>query len=284
VHDTLLDMADTQFEAYETKMNNKRNKSSKVNVKSNNGNPLGEENYAGKHLEGFATWLDEREGSPFSAIVDGANVAYYGLGSINYHQIKLMVTALEEMGETPLVVIPQKYAQRKFYLRQGYVQELPQVQVDILEDLENSGKLYKVPHRCLDDYYWMLSSVSNQTVSRNGATLDVGLNDDGGRWAGTRPMLLTNDQMRDHKLELLEPRLFRRWSSCHIVNYHFPPFRNDSSEEREIKFSIADFFSNEIQGNPSNIDGENDHGAIAWHFPVSDWDKNDRMCVRIPRI
>ena len=46
-------------------------------------------------------------------------MAYFGLGSVNYHQVKLMVDALEEMGETPLVVMPQKYVQKKFYLRKG---------------------------------------------------------------------------------------------------------------------------------------------------------------------
>lgn len=275
VHDTLIEMADTQFDAYETKLQKKGNKPSKIST---------EDNYAGKHLEGFADWLNDREGEPFTCIIDGANVAYYGIGCINYHQIKLMVKSLEKMGEKPLVIMPQKYAQKKFHLRQGYVQELPESQMAILQEMEDTGMLYKVPHRCLDDYYWMLSSVSNQTLSRNGATLDVSLHNEDGRFPGTRPILLTNDQMRDHKLELLEPRLFRRWVSSHIVNYHFPPFVNDAWEEREVTFAPADFTSREIQGNPSNSNGDNDNGAMAWHFPVRDWDKNDRFCVRIPTI
>eukprot|EP00979_Chaetoceros_neogracilis_P012761 scaffold3465_cov267-Chaetoceros_neogracile.AAC.2 len=275
VHDTLIEMADTQFDAYETKLQKKGNKPSKVST---------EDNYAGKHLEGFADWLNDREGEPFTCIIDGANVAYYGIGCINYHQIKLMVTAIEKMGEKPLVIMPQKYAQKKFHLRQGYVQELPETQMAILQELEDAGMLYKVPHRCLDDYYWMLSSVSDQTLSRKGTNLDVSLDNEEKRFPGTRPILLTNDQMRDHKLELLEPRLFRRWVSSHIVNYHFPPFLNDASEEREITFSAADFTSREIQGNPSNANGDHDSGAMAWHFPVRDWDKNDRFCIRIPTI
>ncbi len=35
-------------------------------------------------------------------MLDGANVAYFGLGSINYHQVQLMLDALEKMGESPL--------------------------------------------------------------------------------------------------------------------------------------------------------------------------------------
>ncbi len=159
---------------------------------------------------------------------------------------------------------------------------MTQAQLDILDNLTTSGKLYEVPHRCLDDYYWMLSSVSNQTVSSNGFDIKVSSSNDG-RWPGTRPILVTNDQMRDHKLELIEPRLFRRWFSSHIVNYEFTPFVNDIAEDRDITFVKADSFSREIQRNPSFTDCTND-GAIAWHFPVKGWNHSDRFCVRIPTI
>ena len=42
----------------------------------------------------------------------------------------------------------------------------------------------------------MLASVSDQTVSRNGANLDVPVENEEGRWPGARPMLVSNDQMR----------------------------------------------------------------------------------------
>lgn len=279
MHDTLLNMADLQYEVYDAKLQAKGQKSSDPSKKN-------EENYARNHLDSFATWLDTREGKPFTAIVDGANVAYFGLGSINYHQVKLMVDALEEMGETPLVVIPQKYAQNKFYLRKGYIQELTPPQLQILDDLNESGKLYQVPQRCLDDYYWMLSSVSNQTTSRASSDINVSPSEVG-RWPGTRPILITNDQMRDHKLELLEPRLFRRWFGSHIVNYKLDPFVKGIDEERDITFLKADSFSREIQGNyplsSSNEENGEDRNAMSWHFPVKGWDHNDRFCVRIPK-
>lgn len=200
------------------------------------------------------------------------------------------------------------------------MQELTQAQLEILDELTSSGKLYEVPSRCLDDYYWMLSSVSNQTkcctnqvemeISRNVSMdmkmnaknlTDVSPNADNvvqlvhrqvaplkpeGKWPGTRPILITNDQMRDHKLELLEPHLFRRWFSSHIVNYEFDPFVKDIWEEREIKFVKADSFSREIQGNPqsSMTTKHTSSSAIAWHFPVQGWSHNDRFCVRIPRF
>ena len=147
--------------------------------------------------------------------------------------------------------------------------------------LSKAGKLYRVPQGCLDDYYWMLASVSDQKSSRGDRNMHVEPDDGSGRWPGTRPMLVSNDQMRDHKLELLAPRLFRRWYSCHLVNYNFTAFVNEECVDREISFSTADFFSREIQGNPTtNSDGTD--GGVAWHFPVSDWDMHERLCIRIP--
>jgi hypothetical protein len=159
-----------------------------------------------------------------------------------------------------------------------------------ISSLSDAKKLYRVPARCLDDYYWMMASVSDQTRSRNGTNMDVTAGNKEGRWPGTRPMLLSNDQMRDHKLELLEPRLFRRWTSSHIVNYNFTAFVDDECFDSEIGFSAPDFFSREIQVNrtpPNNggdntNDGDDIRGGLAVHFPVSDWDFNEMFCIRIP--
>ena len=95
-------------------------------------------------------------------------------------------------------------------------------------------------------------------------------------------MLVSNDQMRDHKLTMMEPRLFGRWYGCHIVNYNFTAFVDDECVDREIGFSAPDFFSREIQGNPTPEVGFENGGGTAWHFPVSDWDLDDRFCIRIP--
>ncbi len=121
----------------------------------------------------------------------------------------------------------------------------------------------------------MLASVSNQTTARNGVNLDVPVDNKEGRWPGARPMIISNDQMRDHKLGLLEPRLFRRWFGCYIVNYNFTAFVGSESVDREIGFSPADIFSREIQAN-------NTESGKAWHIPVNDWNLDDRFCIRIP--
>jgi len=60
----------------------------------------------------------DREGKPYTAIVDGANVAYFGQnfeqGKFNYYQIQFLIDALESKGEHPLVILPQKYTRRVF--------------------------------------------------------------------------------------------------------------------------------------------------------------------------
>ena len=234
---------------------------------------------AAEELLKFSDWLDERDGEPFTAILDGANIGYYmqsfDKGRFNYHQIKFMVDTLEGRGENVLVVIPNKYGYNSFYTSKSNHQQLDSEEKSIMNDLLRRKKLYKVPPRCLDDFYWMLASISDQVSARKEIDLSVPNDDSSGRWPGVRPVLISNDQMRDHKWELLEPRLFRRWYGCHIVNYNFTAFvMGQCVEGNEIFFSQADFFSREIQGNPSGA-------GKAWHFPVSDWDLEERFVMRL---
>lgn len=297
----------------------KKNKSSKN--ETNDSSSSAAESYAIEQLDIFSQWLESSD-KPYTAIIDGANIAYYGQnfqnGNFNYHQIKYVVDALEEKGENVLVVIPWKYTNKSFYLSSmNYVDSkkkrnmyhLSEEEFQILQNLNETKKMYRVPARCLDDYYWMMASVSNQHYVPSSYSKNQFL-------PGIRPVLITNDQMRDHKLELLEPRLFRRWTSCHIVNYNFPPFvgseqlpplddmgsnstitkaTNETtisnttlSSTESISFSPPDFFSREIQGNPSGKKGKDDgsvnpqDSSMVWHFPVSDWLKNERFCIRIP--
>ena len=124
---------------------------------------------AREHLQVFSDWLDQRQGEPFTAIVDGANVGYYmqsfDRGRFNYHQIKFMVDTLERRGENPLVVIPnvsplcsfvhylyprhmvltlsQKYVQQKFYSTKGEYQKLDRAEIEVMQSLTDSDKLYR---------------------------------------------------------------------------------------------------------------------------------------------
>eukprot|EP00934_Nitzschia_sp_Nitz4_P005014 Nitzschia sp. Nitz4//scaffold205_size38804//16476//16799//NITZ4_007643-RA/size38804-exonerate_protein2genome-gene-0.42-mRNA-1//-1//CDS//3329541510//5004//frame0 len=94
-------------------------------------------------------------------------------------------------------------------------------------------------------------------------------------------MLISNDKLRDHKLALLEPRLFRRWYSNFIINFTFSAFVGDKCVDNEIGFNTADFYSREIQGNDT-LDATGTKTGTAWHFPVSDWEENESFCIRIP--
>ncbi len=138
------------------------------------------------------------------------------------------------------------------------------------------------------DTDWMLASVSNQTISTQGQNINVPKDNPDGRYPGLRPMVITNDKMRDHKMELLEERSFRRWCCSHIVNYNFTEYIENSKEERTIRFHAADLSSDEIQGNvdPSSIGSKNGggDGRIVWHFPVSEWSSNERFCLRLPTL
>ena len=92
----------------------------------------------------------------------------------------------------------------------------------------------------------MLATVSNQTTSAAGRNIRVPKNDAGGRFPGPRPMAITNDKMRDHRMDLLDERAFRRWCCSHIVNYDFEEYVEDPAEERAVRFRAADVFSDEI--------------------------------------
>lgn len=265
VHDTLLTMAAAQQEEY----------CEKLKTRSKGAREVKDGAYALQELSNFSEWLQTREGEPYTAFVDGPNVGYFGHGDVHYSQVQMVVDKLERLGERPLVIMPQKYVSPKFWLASlGFMQELTKEALEVMNNLLSSDKMYTVPSGCLDDYYWMLASVANQTDSR----LDVSTDDPQGRFPGLRPLLISNDMMRDHRLELLEPRLFRRWKNCHIVNYKIRPFVDNEWEERGVGLAPADFFSREIQGNEVADAGNK---CTAWHFPVTEWAEPHRLCIRI---
>lgn len=189
---------------------------------------------------------------------------------------------LESLGENVLVVLPSKYTRKYFYTTIGTggsagprKQVLTKEEAAILDNLIGSGKTFLVKPGFLDDYYWILASCSNQTKSRNGQDIHVEPGNEEGRWPGARPIIVSNDQMRDHKLDMLEPKLFRRWYSNFMVNYNFTGFVGRECLDAEIGFSSADFFSREIQGNKGSS------GAMVWHFPLADTE-DEWLCLRVP--
>ncbi|EEC46713.1 predicted protein [Phaeodactylum tricornutum CCAP 1055/1] len=260
----ILDMATSEQDRYELKSKQKRAQRSDF------------------ILNEFMKWLDTRAGDPFTAILDGPNIGYYMQnfegGRFSYHQLKFVVDSLESMNEKPLVILPRKYANDRIHLTIGGVmQTLKKEELQIRNYLIKTGRVYLVPPGHLDDYFWMLSSLSTQTTARNGRDLSVLPGDPGGRWPGARPMLISNDQMRDHKLDLLEPKLFRRWYSNFMVHYNFAAFVGGQCSHPDIGFNPADFFSREIQMN------QRVGGASCWHFPLTDFE-NEWFCISIPKV
>jgi len=283
VHDKLLEMSRTTTEEFITSIKArsqkpKKNSKGKGKVrKTIQDAELEIESYGYEELLKFSTWLDNREGNLYTTIVDGANVAYYGHSNVHYSSLKKIVEKLESMGERPLVVMPEKYTSKSFACRPNFYQKLTSRDQDVIDWLRDNEMIYEVPRLNLDDYFWMLASVSNQTNATLRDDFTIPISDDQGRFPGMRPMLISNDQMRDHKLDLLEPREFRRWSSCHIVNYDIALYeKNEWDEERRITFVPADSFSSEIQGNP-HTNGKD----TVWHFPISD--SADWLCIWIKR-
>ena len=259
VRDTLLEMASAQHQEFATKMK------SRGKIRQDPASSSGE--YALNELQKFADWVAEKN---FTAIIDGPNIAYFGHAVLHYSQVARMVEYLESLGEVPLVTMPYKYCQPKFYVASiNQEQVLSERDLQVIKDLKEKGQFYEVPEWCLDDYYWMIGSVVAHTrISPNEKSLP-----------GLRPLLITNDQMRDHKLALLEPRLFRRWTSCHIVRYDYGLYEGDEwLEDRAIFLEHADSFSHEIQANPTPT------GTTAWHIPIAEWSEDrphDRFVISI---
>lgn len=260
VNKTLLEMASSEHEEFAAKMQ-KQGRLRRRNMDATSGA------YAMEQLNGFSKWVAQQN---YTAIIDGPNVAYFGHSMLHYSQVARMVEHLENLGERPLVIMPHKYCQKSFHVTTiNDEQHLSDRERQLIVDLKEKDQLYIVPEWCLDDYYWMIASVVVKSeVSANQACLP-----------GLRPLLITNDKMRDHHMSLLEPRLFRRWTSCHIVRYDFEPYEGDEwVEERKVLLEHADFFSHEIQGNVAL------NGATAWHIPVAEWSEefpHDRFCISI---
>lgn len=267
VHDNLLQMAAVEHEEFFKKLQARKRKSARAQHDGT---------LALKELSRFSDWLRIREGEPFTAFVDGPNVAYFGNGEMLWHQVQLVVDKLESMGENPLVIMPQKYVAPSFWLSRGPVRMLTDDEVAVMNQLVRDKKVYVVPPDCFDDYYWMLGSIA---VQKGSDKLRVLPDNVSGRFPGLRPIIVTNDQMRDHRLDLLEERLFRRWTSCHMVKYSIRRNEEEEYEDREVEFFPADFFSHEIQQNVAPVFGN----ITAWHIPVTEWPKHDRLCLMIVR-
>ena len=141
----------------------------------------------------FVVWL-KRHG-PYSAIIDGANLALYGQnyaeGCFRFSHIDACLDLLrdEHPELKPLVFL---HVGRT---RAREAQE-PEAQA-VLERLKREKALFVTPAGSNDDWYWLYAVLA----------------------AAEKGMLISNDQMRDHIFSLLAPKYFKKWRQRHQVTY-----------------------------------------------------------------
>lgn len=196
----------------------------------------------GRPRGGGTEALDElgqrRRGRPFSVVMDAANVAYcrqnYDDGCFSFAQIELVLRHLQAQGEEVLVLLPAKYTdsvvpnhiRRKG--RAGWIaQKVTSEEHALVEGWARDGLLYRVPPRENDDWYWIYCSLIGQSIGDEGADAAVvdesttaALGKENEFPACSPPiMVVSNDQMRDHWLDMMAPRAFRRWKQTQVLRF-----------------------------------------------------------------
>lgn len=76
-----------------------------------------------------------------------------------------------------------------------------EAQAALIDGWRRDGILYVCPRGIYDDLFWMFASVRAEAPAR----------------------VVTNDAMRDHRLDLMAPRLFGRWKSSQVLGFGFKP-------------------------------------------------------------
>ena len=143
----------------------------------------------------FVAWLEKH--GPFGAVVDAANVAFYGQnfesGGFNFNQIGEVVDRLQSAHPElrPLVLLHVN--------RTKAPPAHTPAALALLERLRADNCFYATPHGSNDDWYWMYAAVT----------------------AGSRGLLVSNDEMRDHLFHMLTPRFFGKWKQRHQLRYQF---------------------------------------------------------------
>ena len=155
-------------------------------------------------LQSFARWLDERP--PFDYVLDAANIGYdrqnFEGGAFSYEQISAVAALLRARGARVLLLLPASYDQDELPNHTCSSETLnlrTDAQAALIEGWRRDGILYVCPRGIYDDLFWMYASVREEFASR----------------------VVTNDAMRDHRLDLMAPRAFGRWKSSQVLGFGF---------------------------------------------------------------
>mmetsp|Transcript_18488 Transcript_18488/g.46315 ORF Transcript_18488/g.46315 Transcript_18488/m.46315 type:complete len:633 (-) Transcript_18488:458-2356(-) len=164
----------------------------------------------------FDRWLSHRQ--TFDYVVDGPNVAYcnqnYVNGSFSYRQVGALVDHLRKAGKRVLLVLPRKYTRRTIpnhTCSPERTTTLSDADMALLEEWRRSDALFECPNGVYDDWYWMYASVASPE-------------------AVERTVIVTNDAMRDHWVELLPRVQFSRWRQSQIVEFRFRSEEADTDQ------------------------------------------------------
>jgi len=143
----------------------------------------------------FVEWLEQH--GPFGAVIDAANVAFYGQnfdsGGFSFAQVGAVVDRLHETHAElrPLVLLHVN--------RTKAPAAQSSAAVALLDRLRAENCFFATPAGSNDDWYWMYAAVA----------------------AGNGGLLVSNDEMRDHLFHMLSPKFFEKWKQRHQLRYTF---------------------------------------------------------------
>ena len=190
-------------------------------------------------FEYFKSWIGRNFPRGVDFIIDGANVGYFGRrppkDRLSFEQIDRVIQAVNEMGGKQVLLI----------LHQRHFKRLPDRDSRLVDSWKRNRILYQTPHRMNDDWFWLYAAIySSQFIQQ--------------------PLVITNDQMRDHHFQMLSQRCFLKWRERHVVRFGF---KNLYNHRVPPTFWFPLPYSTRIQNNIQ--DNESDHAkSLIWHFPV----------------
>ena len=191
-------------------------------------------------FEEFKQYLQHEAGAA-DVIIDGANVGFYmqrpdrnPSTSLNFSQIDRVVRHFKEQNKRILLVLHERH----FHWKR--LKDRPKW-TRYIKRWDDAKILYRTPTHMNDDWFWLYACLYSSSN-------------------GKRPIVVTNDLMRDHHFKMLSRRYFLQWRERHVVNFVFPS-RADTAAPI---FIFPQSYSSRIQSHDATEEG----APIRWHFPV----------------
>eukprot|EP00892_Ulva_mutabilis_P007525 jgi/Ulvmu1/5144/UM021_0161.1 len=151
-------------------------------------------------FEKFVAMMQQQDHSVF---LDAANIAYFNtMKFITENKkdcderfqwpqvIKIYDLVRKTFPQSRVMVVAHNYRCRDKFVRSSDTRAF-------IAKLKRQGDLWVTPNGSNDDWYWLYGVISK----------------------GSRGMLISNDDMRDHIFELLRPRYFVKWREHHRCTY-----------------------------------------------------------------